>query len=81
MAKGARLPFNQRVVAYTNNRIAVRFAYEWHDENGNWFRAYGNKNWQFDENGLMEGRHASINDVAIDEKDRLFRWPLGPSPR
>jgi nuclear transport factor 2 (NTF2) superfamily protein len=66
--------------AYTDNRIAVRFAYEWHDENGNWFRAYGNENWQFDENGLMEERHASINDVAIDEKDRLFRWPLGRRP-
>jgi nuclear transport factor 2 (NTF2) superfamily protein len=66
--------------AYTDNRIAVRFAYEWHDKNGNWFRAYGNENWQFDENGLMEERHASINDVAIDEKDRLFRWPLGRRP-
>jgi nuclear transport factor 2 (NTF2) superfamily protein len=66
--------------AYTDNRIAVRFAYEWHDENGNWFRAYGNENWQFDENGLMAERHASINDVAIDEKDRLFHWPLGRRP-
>ena len=60
--------------AFADNRIAVRYAYEWHDENGNWFRSYGNENWQFDENGLMEERHASINDVAIREEDRLFHW-------
>jgi len=66
--------------AYTGNRIAVRFAYEWHDESGNWFRSYGNENWQFDENGLMEARHASINDLSIKEEDRLFHWPLGRRP-
>jgi nuclear transport factor 2 (NTF2) superfamily protein len=60
--------------AFTENRIAVRFAYEWHDEGGNWFRSYGNENWEFAENGLMARRHASINDVAIAESDRLFHW-------
>ncbi len=64
----------KEVWAYTDNRIAVRFAYEWHDEQGNWFRSYGNENWQFDENGLMAERHASINDVAIDESERKFTW-------
>ncbi|WP_115718321.1 nuclear transport factor 2 family protein [Gallaecimonas mangrovi] len=66
--------------AYSEDRIAVRYAYEWHDAKGNWFRSYGNENWQFDENGLMTHRHASINDVAIDEKDRLFHWPQGRRP-
>ncbi|MDC0598244.1 nuclear transport factor 2 family protein, partial [Gammaproteobacteria bacterium] len=66
--------------AFTDNRIAVRFAYEWHDEAGNWFRSYGNENWEFDENGLMKVRRASINDLAIDESERKFRWPLGPRP-
>jgi nuclear transport factor 2 (NTF2) superfamily protein len=66
--------------AYSDNRIAVRFAYEWHDDAGNWFRSYGNENWQFDENGLMELRHASINDLPIKETDRLFHWPLGRRP-
>jgi uncharacterized protein len=61
-------------------RIAVRFAYEWHDDSGNWFRSYGNENWQFDEQGLMEIRHASINDLPIRESDRLYRWPLGRRP-
>ena len=56
--------------AFSDNRIAVRFEYEYHDKNGQWFRAYGNENWEFDENGLMEKRYASINDLAIDEKDR-----------
>ena len=60
--------------AYTDNRIAVRFAYEYHDETGQWYRAYGNENWQFDDNGLMEQRHASINDVKIDESERKFLW-------
>jgi uncharacterized protein len=60
--------------AFTGNRIAVRFAYEWHDAGGNWFRAFGNENWSFDETGLMMERHASINDVAIHEKDRKFYW-------
>ncbi|MGZ3265308.1 MAG: nuclear transport factor 2 family protein [Croceibacterium sp.] len=66
--------------AFTENRIAVRFAYEWHDADGQWFRSYGNENWQFDAEGYMAVRHASINDLAIAETDRLFRWPQGPRP-
>lgn len=66
--------------AFTGNRIAVRFAYEWRDDAGNWFRSYGNENWEFDEYGLMAVRHASINDRPIVEADRLFRWPLGRRP-
>ncbi|HKD54990.1 MAG TPA: nuclear transport factor 2 family protein [Steroidobacteraceae bacterium] len=64
----------------TDNRIAVRFAYEWHDDSGNWFRSYGNENWEFDENGLMRRRFASINDLPIAEAERKFRWPLGRRP-
>ncbi|GAB5382748.1 MAG: nuclear transport factor 2 family protein [Aliiglaciecola sp.] len=66
--------------AHTDNRIAVRYAYEWHDDDGNWYRSYGNENWEFDENGLMKNRHASINDLPINEKDRKFFWPLGSRP-
>lgn len=66
--------------AYTDNRIAVRFAYEWQDQNGAWFRSYGNENWEFNEQGLMQRRFASINDLPIAEEDRLFRWPLGRRP-
>ena len=66
--------------AYTDNRIAVRFQYEWHDESGNWFRAHGNENWEFDEHGLMRRREASINDVPIDESERKFLWEQGPRP-
>lgn len=66
--------------AYTDNRIAVRYAYEYHDDSGNWFRAYGNENWEFDENGFMRNRHASINEKPITEDERLFRWPLGRRP-
>ena len=67
--------------AFDADRIAVRFAYEWHDHDGAWFRSYGNENWQFDANGLMARRHASINDIAIDEADRKFRWDAtGPRP-
>ena len=66
--------------AFGDDRIAVRFAYEWHDDSGNWFRSYGNENWEFDENGLMRRRHASINDLAITEADRLYRWPQGRRP-
>lgn len=62
------------------NRIAVRFAYEWHDANSRWFRSYGNENWEFDPSGLMRLRLASINDLALDPVDRLFHWPLGPRP-
>jgi nuclear transport factor 2 (NTF2) superfamily protein len=70
----------KEVWAFTGNRIAVRFAYEWHDAEGQWTRAYGNENWEFDDEGLMRVRHASINDVAIDESERLFHWTLGPRP-
>ena len=70
----------KEVWSYTENRIAVRFAYEWHDEHGQWYRSYGNENWQFDEQGLMAFRHASINDLLIDEAERKFHWPLGPRP-
>ncbi len=66
--------------AYKDNRIAVRFAYEWQDGSGNWFRSYGNENWEFDTEGLMQRRYASINDLSITEDERLFHWPLGPRP-
>lgn len=66
--------------AFAANRIAVRYAYEWHDSKDQWFRSYGNENWCFAENGLMEQRYASINDLAIEETDRLFRWPQGVRP-
>ena len=66
--------------AFTDNRIAVRFAYEYHDDSGTWFRAYGNENWEFDEAGLMARRIASINEHPIAEADRKFRWPLGRRP-
>jgi uncharacterized protein len=67
--------------AFDTDRIAVRFAYEWHDHDGAWFRSYGNENWQFDPSGLMARRHASINDIAIDESERLYHWDLdGPRP-
>ncbi len=65
---------------FAGNRIAVRFAYEWHDDNGQWFRSYGNENWEFDENGLMRRRLASINDLAIAASERKFLWPSGPRP-
>lgn len=66
--------------AHDGNRIAVRFAYEWHDDSGNWFRSYGNENWEFNEQGLMARRFACINDLPIREQDRLYRWPLGRRP-
>lgn len=66
--------------AFDGNRIAVRYAYEWLDDSGNWFRSYGNENWEFDENGLMQRRFASINDLPIKESERKFRWPLGRRP-
>jgi len=65
---------------FESDRIAVRFAYEWHDHTGQWFRSYGNENWLFDERGLMARRYASINDLAIGEADRLFHWPSGRRP-
>lgn len=70
----------KEIWAHDSNRIAVRFAYEWHDEQGQWFRSYGNENWEFAENGLMHKRHASINDLAIPETARLFHWPQGRRP-
>ena len=70
----------KEVWAYAGNRIAVRFAYEYHDHSGNWFRAYGNENWQFDADGLMEWRVASINEIAIEASQRLFHWPSGRRP-
>jgi len=66
--------------AFHENRIAVRFAYEWHDDSGNWFRSYGNENWEFLPDGLMHRRHASINDLPIPASDRKFFWPLGRRP-
>jgi len=70
----------KEVWAHSDNRIAVRFAYEWHDDSGHWFRSYGNENWEFDEHGLMRRRLASINDLPIGEADRRFQWPLGRRP-
>src|ERR1044072_8450660 len=71
----------QELWAFTDNRIAVRFAYEWHDDSNNWFRSYGNENWEFDERGLMRRRIASINDLPISVNDRKFHWsPPGPRP-
>jgi nuclear transport factor 2 (NTF2) superfamily protein len=66
--------------AFDGDRIAVRFAYEWHDDSGNWFRSYGNENWEFDEHGLMRRRFACINDLPIKESQRRFHWPLGRRP-
>lgn len=66
--------------AFNDNRIAVRFAYEWHDDSGNWYRSYGNENWEFDGDGLMQVRHASINDLPIKESDRKYRWAPGRRP-
>jgi len=68
------------VWACTDNRIAVRFAYEWHDDSGQWFRSYGNENWEFAPNGLMQRRIASINDLPIGAGDRKYHWPLGRRP-
>lgn len=66
--------------AFAGNRIAVRFAYEWHDDSGHWYRSYGNENWEFTERGYMRRRYASINDLPIKEEDRKFLWPLGRRP-
>ncbi|MDR6386847.1 nuclear transport factor 2 family protein [Paraburkholderia caribensis] len=79
-----RKEFEYRLIkelwAFTDNRIAVRFAYEWRDDAGNWFRSYGNENWEFGSDGLMHHRHASINDLPIKESERKFHWPLGRRP-
>lgn len=66
--------------AYSDNKIAVRYAYEWHDDSGNWYRSYGNENWEFAKDGLMKKRYASINDLPITEQQRKFHWPLGRRP-
>jgi uncharacterized protein len=66
--------------AFTGNRIAVRYAYEWHDDSGNWFRSYGNENWEFDGQGLMQRRFACLNDLPIRDSERKFFWPLGRRP-
>ena len=66
--------------AFTGNRIAVRYAYEYHDDSGQWYRAYGNENWEFADDGLMQNRHSSINEQPISEAERKFRWPLGRRP-
>jgi hypothetical protein len=66
--------------AFTGNRIAVRYAYEWHDDSGNWFRSYGNENWEFEADGLMRRRFACVNDMPIKESERKFFWPLGRRP-
>ena len=70
----------KEVWAFHENRIAARFAYEWHDDAGQWFRSHGNEQWEFTDTGLMRRREASINDVPIRELDRKFRWPQGPRP-
>jgi nuclear transport factor 2 (NTF2) superfamily protein len=70
----------KEVWAHAEDRIAVRFAYEWHDDSGQWFRSYGNENWEFAANGLMRRRIASINDLPIDAADRKYHWPLGRRP-
>lgn len=70
----------KEIWCHSDNRIAVRFAYEWHDDKGQWYRSYGNENWEFDANGLMQVRRASINDLPIQEDERKFHWPA-PGPR
>jgi uncharacterized protein len=70
----------KEIWAFHENRIAVRFAYEWHDDSLNWFRSYGNENWEFNVDGLMRRRIASINDLPISGKERKYHWPLGPRP-
>jgi uncharacterized protein len=70
----------KEVWAFHGNRIAVRFAYEWHNDSGRWFRSYGNENWEFDDNGLMQRRIASINDLPIEDGERKYHWPLGRRP-
>jgi hypothetical protein len=80
MEPRARLSADQEIWTFRENRIAVRFAYEWHDDSFNWFRSYGNENWEFNAEGLMERRIASINDLPITENERKFHWPLGRRP-
>jgi len=70
----------KEIWTFNKNRIAVRFAYEWHNDGGQWFRSYGNENWEFDDVGLMRQRFASINDAPISERERKYHWPQGPRP-
>jgi uncharacterized protein len=70
----------KEIWSFDGDRIAVRFAYEWHDDSGNWYRSYGNENWEFNSDGLMRVRHASINDLPIKDADRKYHWPLGRRP-
>jgi nuclear transport factor 2 (NTF2) superfamily protein len=70
----------KEIWGFRENRIAVRFAYEWHDDSGSWFRSFGNENWEFNEEGVMRVRYASINDLPIKESDRKYHWPLGRRP-
>ena len=81
-ASGRELDYRliKELWAFHGNRIAVRFAYEWHDDSGHWFRSYGNENWEFDEHGFMQRRIASINDLPIRRSERKFLWPLGRRP-
>ena len=78
--KGLEYRLIKELWAFSGNHIAVRFAYEWHDSDGVWYRSYGNENWEFDDAGYMKTRHASINDVRIEEADRKFHWPQGRRP-
>ena len=84
LARKWKREFDYRLIkelwAFTENRIAVRFTYEWHDDSGNWFRSYGNENWEFNADGLMQKRYASINDLPIRESDRRYHWLLGRRP-
>jgi uncharacterized protein len=80
MGQGIDYRLIKELWTYDGNRIAVRFAYEWHDDSGNWFRSHGNENWEFNESGLMRLRYASINDLLIRESDRKYHWLLGRRP-
>jgi nuclear transport factor 2 (NTF2) superfamily protein len=80
MGERIGLQAHKELWAFTDNRIAVRFAYEWHDDSDHWYRSYGNENWEFNEDGLMAARFASINDLPISESDRKYHWPFGRRP-
>lgn len=80
LARKWKKELDYQLWAFTDNRIAVRYAYEWHDDSGNWFRSYGNENWEFEPDGLMKRRFACVNDMPIKESERLFHWPLGRRP-
>ncbi|HDG1707317.1 TPA: nuclear transport factor 2 family protein [Kluyvera ascorbata] len=84
LARKWKKEFEYRLIkelwAFEDNRIAVRYAYEWHDDSGNWYRSYGNENWEFNDEGLMQRRFACINDLPIREDERLFHWPQGRRP-